>query len=368
MRQSSRGAPRLRWVWSLALLALVAHQAGCGDDDSTPNNNAQPSAGAGGSSAGGTSSGGVGGSDAGSGGSDAGSGGSSTAGAGGSAGTQSAFSVKPVGGDETASLPLDATPDPDGTAVYFTAVGAEGNGVFKVVLADGAKSELFSGEPLATPVSIAISDDGNTLFLADPAAEGAAEERGRLFSMPASGGPPTALSGADGKAPRGLDVRGDKVYFSGASQGKAGVYTIPTAGGQATALAEGAPLVDPIGLTANAGGEVFVLDAAAAGGPTLFKIAGGQVTALAEGLQVGFPAGVALTLDEKTVMVSALDPNTGKDLVWLVDASSGQLSSFNDTIGQFTEAAGLHRAKNKELFAWADSKANKTGTVFVLQK
>jgi DNA-binding beta-propeller fold protein YncE len=248
--------------------------------------------------------------------------------------------------------------------VYFTGVGTEGSGVFKVVLASGSKSELFSGEPLATPVGIGISDDGATLYLADPAAENGAEDAGQIFVLSTNGGSPTALAGGSGKAPRGIDVRGNTLYFTG----KGGVYSLPTAGGQATTLAQGAPLVDPVGLAANAAGEVFVLDSAAAGGPTLFKIAGGAVTALIEGLSVGFPAGIALSLDEKTVLVSALDPATGKDIVWLVDVATNQLSSFSDTIGQFTEAAGLHRAKNKELFAWADSKANGTGTVFVLQK
>lgn len=362
MTRTTRGAPGRLWPWPLAILVFGACVAGCGDDDTAPNP-AQPSAGSGGIAG----QGGAGAGGAGAGGAGAGGAGASGAGAGGDAGAAGSglsFSVEAVGGDASARLPFDATPDPDGTAVYFTGAGAEGNGVFKVVLASGTKSEVFVGEPFAAPVGIAISDDGTTLFLADPAAESGAEDAGQIFSLSTSGGIPAALAGGSGKVPRGLDVRGNKIYFSG----KGGVYSLPTSGGQATTLAEGAPLVDPVGIAANAAGEVFVLDSAAAGGATLFKVAGGAVTVLVEGLGVGFPAGIALSLDEKAVLVSAVDPATGKDVVWVVDVTTGKLTPFSDTIGQFTEAAGLHRAKNKELFAWADSKANGTGTVFVLQK
>jgi hypothetical protein len=36
-------------------------------------------------------------------------------------------------------------------------------------------------------------------------------------------------------------------------------------------------------------------------------------------------------------------------------------------IGGFRESAGLHRARNAGVFAWADGRANKTGTVYVLK-
>ena len=40
---------------------------------------------------------------------------------------------------------------------------------------------------------------------------------------------------------------------------------------------------------------------------------------------------------------------------------------FTDTIGGFSESAGLHRAKTLNVYAWADSRANGTGTVYVLR-
>src|SRR5947209_3076337 len=35
------------------------------------------------------------------------------------------------------SSPLDSTPDPEGTTIYFTATGPKGQGVFKVPVAGG---------------------------------------------------------------------------------------------------------------------------------------------------------------------------------------------------------------------------------------
>ena len=37
------------------------------------------------------------------------------------------------------------------------------------------------------------------------------------------------------------------------------------------------------------------------------------------------------------------------------------------TMEQFAESAGLHRAHDAEVYAWADSEANGTGTVYVLR-
>jgi len=41
---------------------------------------------------------------------------------------------------------------------------------------------------------------------------------------------------------------------------------------------------------------------------------------------------------------------------------------YIDVIGGFNESAGLHRAKGSDKFAWADSRAGGTGTVYVLSK
>jgi hypothetical protein len=82
---------------------------------------------------------------------------------------------------------------------------------------------------------------------------------------------------------------------------------------------------------------------------------------------VGFPAGVAITREGGTVLISGLDPRTRTDVVYLLDTASGGLAMVSEPISGFTESAGLHRAHESNVFAWADSEANDSGTVYTLE-
>jgi hypothetical protein len=64
--------------------------------------------------------------------------------------------------------------------------------------------------------------------------------------------------------------------------------------------------------------------------------------------------------------VSGLDPKSRTDRVFLVDAKSGEHSVITKPFSKFSAPAGLHRAHDKNTFAWADSEANGAGTVYVL--
>ena len=86
-----------------------------------------------------------------------------------------------------------------------------------------------------------------------------------------------------------------------------------------------------------------------------------------DGLSVGHPAGIALVNDESAVIVSALDSASGTDRVYRIALADHTVTQLSTTISGFYESAGLHRARNAEVFAWADSHANKHGTVYVLK-
>jgi DNA-binding beta-propeller fold protein YncE len=79
----------------------------------------------------------------------------------------SAIEPAATGSATTFHTPLDATPDPDGNQIYFTAMSSRGAGVFRVPAAGGTVVTLTVGLPVTTPVGIAVSTDGNTLYLAD---------------------------------------------------------------------------------------------------------------------------------------------------------------------------------------------------------
>jgi sugar lactone lactonase YvrE len=292
--------------------------------------------------------------------------------------------IGPAANDPGIVTPVDATPSPDGKDIYYIAnakvpdednIGSvEQPAIFKVAAAGGAITKLFQGDPLVAPFGIAISDDGNTLFIADPAAQ-TSEDRsdGRLYTMPSSGGTPSPLAGTDGLAPGGVEVALDTVYITGKQNGKAGLFKSGLGGGTVTPVAVGDPFSDPSGVTVTKSGDAYVVDTG--GSPTqlqslasVIKVgADGHTEVVVDGLAVGHPAGIALTKDDSQIYVSGFDGTKGTDVVFTVNAATHDISTFTDTIGDFAESAGLHRAKNEEVFAWADGHANGTGTVYVLR-
>ncbi len=280
-------------------------------------------------------------------------------------------SIQPAAHDTSFASPFDATPDATGQNVYFTAIGANGPGVFKVAASGGAITTLTAGDPLVSPFSIAISSDGSTLYVADIGAETPSGDAGAIFSIPAGGGAPTLVAGTDGMLPRGLEVAADTVYFTGTGKdGRPGVFKMASAGGAPSTVLAGDPLHEPSGVTVDKAGNVYVVDAASPTSSTARVVqinAAGAASVFVDGIAVGYPAGIVLDQAESTLLVSAIDPDKGTDTVLVVDVASRKLSQLSQGIDSFVEPAGLHRAKGADVFAWADSAANNTGTVYVLK-
>jgi sugar lactone lactonase YvrE len=354
---------RLSFIAVAALFAALAAPA-CGDDEDVP-----------------VTPGGKGGKG----------GTSGAAGSSGTAGTSGTGGTAPDSGGGNISIskgaeapnPFDATPDPDGQNVYFTAVDPmQGAGVFKIPAGGGAVTTVHAGAPFASPFGIATSTDGNTLFVADAASEvtdsaGESEAIGQIFALSPSGGTPTSIMGTTGYSPRGLEVLQkdgtDEIYFSGRdTAGVPGVFKVAAGGGTPSALASGSPFVDPSGVAVSAAGDVYVADTTNAESKfaSVFVVKGGTTSVLAEELRVGYPVGIALAQGDGTLFVSGLDPETLTDLVLAIDVSTKSVArytgSMENNIGLFEEPAGLHRAKRSNVFAWADTKAA-GGTVYILR-
>jgi len=274
--------------------------------------------------------------------------------------------------DARTRAPLDATPSPDGTRVYYLATtldeqGEESAGVFAVAAVGGkgaTPETLSTGDPLVTPVGITTSLDGTTLYVADTAASA-------LFSLQSAGGTPSALSGTEGYQPAGLTVarrkQEERLFFTGRDpqRGAAGLFSVPASGGAVQLEASGELFAQPGGVVLSAVGDAFVVDMGEHTARVL-RVHEGKTETFVSGIGVGFPAGITLTHDEHTLIVSGLDPNTRHDVVYFVDVASGKLSQLTQVVGAFSEAAGLHRAHDKDVFAWADSRANASGTVYLL--
>jgi hypothetical protein len=310
-------------------------------------------------------------------------GGGGTGGTGGTGGVGGGMQANIAAAAEDIARPLDATPDPDGENIYFSALDpTKGAGIYKAGSGGAATSVVRAGDPYASPFGVSMGSDGKLLYVADL---GAGEDlnndnvvdSGQIFVQSVSGGDPSVLMGTVGTKPRGLEVvqeKGvDQVYFSGRDdKGLFGVFKIPATGGAPTAVSVGAPFVDPSGIAVATSGDVYVADAASATafGAVIYKIAAGQNVAkeLVVVPQIGYPAGIALDAENAQLLISALDPLKQTDVVIIVDLATGNLSTYTgdaDTdISKFQESAGLHRAKNKNVFAWADSTAGKAGIVF----
>jgi sugar lactone lactonase YvrE len=135
-------------------------------------------------------------------------------------------------------------------------------------------------------------------------------------------------------------------------------------------LVKGAPFSDPNGIAVTRDGTLYIIDTAAgditAGSARVIKVAGSTAIVFHEGLKVGFPAGIALSQDDSVALISAVDPVLGTDVVVRLTLADNKQESISTGIDTFEEAAGLHRAANAEVYAWCDSTANGSGTVYVL--
>jgi hypothetical protein len=149
-----------------------------------------------------------------------------------------------------------------------------------------------------------------------------------------------------------------------------GVFETDPAGAAVNAIDKSASFTDPSGVAAVSLTEIFVVDTSGDDNSNLgvlFKVTDANApTLFASGLHVGYPAGVATTLDGSKALVSGIDDTTNSAVVFIVDLTSGAVTSTSQGIGGQTESGGIHGAKGAttDTFAWCGSAAGGQGTVF----
>ncbi|MEZ4632956.1 MAG: hypothetical protein R2880_19965 [Deinococcales bacterium] len=202
-----------------------------------------------------------------------------------------AFSVEPLIQSGDVHTPLDAMPNLSGDRVYFIATQGQSPGLFQVPMTGGAASPLHLGAPFVKPMGLALSSDGEWIFIADAEAEG-----GVIFQFSLVDHSLSSLAGTEGTAPQGLEVVGEVLYVAGGDQG---IYQIPLPDGIPYLIAQGAPFENLSSITADDTGVIFVTDRGLNQGQGKVYRFDKGIHAIAHDLYLGSPAGLALTPDGK---------------------------------------------------------------------
>jgi len=286
------------------------------------------------------------------------------------------------------SSPLDATLSPDGKTAYFIAVVPEVTSdvsdtptppraaIFSTKVGTSEYTKLTSGDPLVSPINLDITADGKTLLIADNAAGAGEADQGNLFMLDAAGGDPKVVDATVGYRARGMSVVNqdwkDTAYFTGndPADGLPGVFALDIKTGAVSMVSKSELFVDPSGVVVADNGDLYVADTQTGGAlaNVIYVPKGKDAVELLSGLRLGYPAGISMTKDQAILIISALDPITAKDVVIRYNLKDQTTENFNQGISGFEESAGLHRAKDTDTYAWADSRANGGGTVYVINQ
>ena len=255
-----------------------------------------------------------------------------------------------------ARQPSDAAFADDAATVYITATGLHGRGVIRLSTKDGSQKEIHTGAPFVSPQGLVLGHNGDNVYVADPGAKG----NGQIFELPTDTGIPKPIPGAAGMSPRGMELVNengvDVLYFTGqeSADGRPGVFKLAVAeGAKATVIAVGRPFVKPDSIAVSRGGSLYVTDHTMGSSGSVFRIADGKVVPVIRRARLGTPAGIALTLDDSTLLISSYQPGNGHAQVLVVDLKTEVKATVTKVIGMNTYAGGLHRSRNSDSFSWA---------------
>jgi DNA-binding beta-propeller fold protein YncE len=256
------------------------------------------------------------------------------------------------------SSPTDAVASPDGKTFYFAARDEVNEpAIFMVSSEPGSTPEVMAaGAPLDMPIGLVMSCDGKTLYIADMGSE-----LGAVLSMPSKAGSTVSDLGATIiSRPGGLAMAKDckTLYATGrADTGEPALFSMPIAGGAASVVYKGEPLVAPSGLHIDNDYVSWVMDNRAYGANgegVLFAIPrdGSAAREVASGIRMGTPGGVSLTAGGGTAVMPTRDA-AGNAQLTSVSIKSGEMEQL--TAPGMIDPAGLRTARKANVFAVVDS-------------
>ena len=255
--------------------------------------------------------------------------------------------------------PSDAVASPDGKTFYFAAYDDLLEPAIFSTPSDGSAgaTAIALGDPLANPIGLVMSCDGNDLYIAD-----LGHESGAILSVSSGGGTASDLGASAIIAPGGLAMGPDckTLYVTGhTTDGRPALFSLPTGGGAASIVFAGLPLVSPTGLHVDDKGVAWMMDHLAAGDSgegVLFAIPsdGSSATEVVSNLHMGTPGGVSLTAGGGTAVMPTHDAQ-GHAQLTTVDIATGEMSQL--AIPNMVDPAGVRTARNAGVMVVVDSEA-----------
>src|SRR2546427_8380874 len=214
--------------------------------------------------------------------------------------TVTATSILAVG--PPLNVPVGIALSKDGQQLFLTDYGA--SAVFAIPSTGGTPKLLGSGGPLVGTRGMAISPDGNTLYVAGFGTD-------TIVSLPSAGGTPTVIaSGAPFSNPHGIAVSPDGSTLYIADNVVGAVFSLPAVGGTATTLASGTPFgtgfAGPNDLKVSPDGSTLFINSGPAGIFTL-PAKGGTPTLIGTFPGLSQPFGVTLSSDAKKLYFLSFD-------------------------------------------------------------
>lgn len=280
-----------------------------------------------------------------------------------------------VDGDEAGfESPLDAVASPDGATFYFSAttsaevMESESDSratIYSVPSAGGEVDILFQGAPLREPTGLLMSCDGATLYIADigftPGDEAPEDDEkppAAIYTLDVASGALTALTatGIGEAASMALAKDCATLYVSGYTPDRVpAVFSLPPAGGTATVIKQGDPLVSPSGVYIDADKVLWVMDHQPNEGMNgkLFAITqDGETTEVIAELRLSEPAGVSLIAAGGIAVIPTRDEN---DATQLITVDTATMAMTTIAAPEIVEPSGIRTAINAPIMALVDA-------------
>ncbi|MBI4908391.1 MAG: hypothetical protein HY820_32500 [Acidobacteria bacterium] len=239
----------------------------------------------------------------------------------------------------------DVVPNADGTSFTFTARGKDGPGVYRTDQEDA----VVAGGTFTDPRGLAISPVSGLIYIADPRA--GEEGRGRVFVYDPLSDATEELPQTLASVPQSIAVvrkdAQDILYYTGRDFSDGSPAVLRTTADNPrppVAVWKGDPLVSPDGLAIARNEDMYVADRSGA----VYRISGHEIVRIASKLTLGNPAGIALTRDERLVVVPVIQ--NGRAGLLFIDTQTFATGFATKGLDGLDALGGIQRAPHNDLF------------------